>query len=204
MATDACGHGEGEGVENTARVDVRWRELTEAANAAFARGELRAARVSYEEARTEAARILDRASREARTEAARVHVGAAREARTEAARVHVGAAGEARSEAARARAVGEAMRIAPMLFVIAAQNLAELERREGGAARADALLLEAFERLVRVAEDPSAPLLLRASCGRHLAPALAELGGVPLQPLLDRANAAQRAVALALSNTPTS
>ena len=160
-------------------VDARWRELARTANEALALGDGARARISYEAALVEAEGLL-------RAEQIR--------------------------DAAQAAISPDATRLAPMLFVIASQNLAELDRRERHFERASALLFEAFDRIAAIAETPDAPLSLRAACARNFAPALAEIVGDlttrgcsdELQPLLDRANAAQRAVALAVTNTPTS
>lgn len=179
MANETQEHGEEGRPDEERPVDARWRELTTAANEALARGDESRARTSYEAALVEAEGLL-------RVEQMR--------------------------DEAKATTSPHATRLAPMLFVIASQNLAELDRRERHFDRASALLVDAFERIVAIAETPDASLLLRAACARNFAPALAEIvedltrrgRGDDLQPLLDRANTAQRAVALAVTNTPTS
>lgn len=179
MAIETHEHGEEGKPDDDRSIDARWRELTTAANEALARGDGAQARASYEAALVEAEGLL---------QAERIR----------------GAASNATSP--------HATRLAPMLFVIASQNLAELDRRERHFDRASALLLDAFDRIVAIAETLDAPLPLRAACVRNFAPALAEIvedltargrsGDLP--PLLDRANAAHRAVALAMTDTPTS
>lgn len=88
--------------------------------------------------------------------------------------------------------------IAPRLYAISQQNLADFERRCGNRESAGERLRATFDRLASVAESPSAPIGVRATAVRNLRPALAELiadlavheRAVDATPLVERAKAA--------------
>lgn len=84
---------------------------------------------------------------------------------------------EALFAAAAERLSDEAIDLAPTAYNLSCHNVAELARRQKDHATEGIFLHRAYERLVSIAESPSAPLPLRACCIRPLSAASASLIG---------------------------
>lgn len=113
--------------------------------------------------------------------------------------------------AAELQADGGAPSFGPMLCTISMHNVAELVRqRDPGQARA--MLQDAVERLITLAQGQDVPLVVRISAARHLRPALEEAladaatckhDGRELASLVERARAAVMFVQEILSTEST-
>jgi hypothetical protein len=75
----------------------------------------------------------------------------------------------------------ESMRLAPLLYWISCNDIAQLARRQGDDQTSGIFLFRAFERLVRVAEAERSPLELRSRCALHLNVVTSALAGYLLE-----------------------